>query len=123
MKVLDKAKELAEALKESAELKDVQAKEQIVMENKEARELIEELKTKQAEFYRVQMSGKEPSEAMVTALNKFQERMEKNSLVMDYLESQENIGKILEQVNTMISAALSGEKCSEECCSGCSGCH
>ena len=122
--ILEKAQELANALQESFELQNVRAKEKLVQADPAAKVLMDGLRATQMEYYNLQMEGGEPSEELVSKLKSLQEEMEDNSILMDYMEAQETLGKVLQQVNIMISQALSeGEGCSGTECSSCAGCN
>lgn len=121
--ILEKAQELATALQESFELQNVRAKEKLVQDDPAAKKLMDGLRATQMEYYNLQMDGGEPSEELVAKLKSLQEEMEENDLLMDYMEAQESLGKVLQQINVMISQALSGEGCSGTECSSCSGCN
>lgn len=124
MNVLEKAQELADALAGSPEIAELRGMEEKIKKNPEAEGLINEFRFKQMQYYNLQMEGKEATEEMMKEVQELQDRMEENQLVMDYMSAQERVGKILEQVNAMISRALQGDSCaSGECCSGCSGCN
>lgn len=122
MSVLEKAKELADALTVSPELNDMREKEKLVKADSEARKLMDKISARQMELYQLQTEGKEPSPELMEMLSGLQEEMERNNKVMDYLGAQEKMGKILQEVNKMISEALSGGSCEENDCSHCAGC-
>ncbi|MDD2498367.1 MAG: YlbF family regulator [Desulfitobacteriaceae bacterium] len=122
MSVLEKAKELADALTVSPELNDMREKEKLVKADSEASQLMDKISARQMELYQLQTEGKEPSPELMEMLRGLQEEMERNNKVMDYLGAQEKMGKILQEVNKMISEALSGGSCEENDCSHCAGC-
>ncbi|MGI6066573.1 MAG: YlbF family regulator [Bacillota bacterium] len=122
MSVLEKAKELSDALSGSPELNDMREKEKLVKADSEASQLMDKISARQVELYQLQMEGKEPSPELMEILRGLQEEMERNDKVMNYLEAQEKMGKILQEINKMISQALSGESCEGNDCSHCAGC-
>jgi len=122
MNILEKAAELAAALEGSDEVKQVRETEKIVQADKQAVELMNKFQAKQMEVYNIQMAGKDPSEEISQELNQLRDRIQKNNKLMDYIQAQEKLGKILEQVNVLISKALQGDSCGDNCCSGCAGC-
>ena len=119
--VLEKAAELAAAIEESDELKDFQEKQKLVQENKEADEILNS-------FFRMQLmslqeQGVEPDDDLLAQFNAVQDKMEQNKEVADYYQSQVALGQMLQQINGMISKAITGEEgCSDEDCAHCSGC-
>ncbi|MEG0875065.1 MAG: YlbF family regulator [Clostridiales bacterium] len=124
--VIEKAAELAAALEECAELQAVKAKEDAVKADPAAEALLSSYFEMQHQLYHIQESGGEPDAELIEQFNSAQEKMEKNMNIAEFYKAQEELGIILQQVNAMISKALTGEdpdECSEEDCAGCAGCH
>ena len=49
--------------------------------------------------------------------------MEQNMNVAKYYQSQAALGQLLQQINGLITKAITGEEgCSEESCASCAGC-
>lgn len=120
--VLEKAAELAAAIEECEELKAVKEKQAAVAKDKEAEEILSSFFTMQQEIAEVQAAGKEPGDELMAQFNDVQNKMESNLAVAEYYQSQAILGQLLQQVNGLITKAITGEECSEEDCAHCSGC-
>ena len=121
--VLEKAAELAAAIEESDELKDFQEKQKLVQENKEADEILNSFFRMQQQLMSLHEQGVEPDDDLLAQFNAVQDKMEQNKEVADYYQSQVALGQMLQQINGMISKAITGEEgCSDEDCAHCSGC-
>lgn len=123
MNVLTKALELAEALEASPELNKMRESEKAMHADKDAMALMRDFNVKQMEVYNLQVSGEEPSEKLMGELTAQRQKLEENSLILDYLTAQQEVGKILEYINNAVSQVLQGDSgCSPSDCAGCSGC-
>lgn len=116
MSILEKARELADALSNSPELADAREKEIIMNKDPEAVAIINEFQEKQRDLYMAQMQGQEPSEEQKANVEAIEQKMQENPKISAYIDAQEKFETILKSVNMIITKALSGE---EE--SGCGG--
>ncbi|MGI6684774.1 MAG: YlbF family regulator [Bacillota bacterium] len=124
MDILVKAQELADALERSPELYELRNTEKIMKSDSAAMSLMNDFQEKQMEVYNMQVSGVEPSDKLTKDLENLRQKLQENDVIMDYLRAQEKVGKILGQINNVISQVLQGDNaCSESGCAGCSGCN
>ena len=121
--VLEKAAELAAAIEESDELKQVKEMQQVIQEDKEAEEILNSFFQMQQQMYELQGKGIEPDDELNAQYNAIQDKMEQNMNVAKYYQSQAALGQLLQQINGLITKAITGEEgCSEESCASCAGC-
>lgn len=123
--IIEKATELADALAASEELRIVREKEATLRQDAEAMALIQSFSEIQNQVQQAQMQGERIGDDLIAKFNEAQNKMEANDIVADYNDSQDKLGMILQQVNNILSQALSnGEEpgCDESQCAGCSGC-
>ena len=121
--VLEKAAELAAAIEESDELKQVKEMQQVIQEDKEAEEILNSFFQMQQQMYELQGKGIEPDDELNAQYNAIQDKMEQNMNVAKYYQSQAALGQLLQQINGQITKAITGEEgCSEESCASCAGC-
>ncbi|MFZ5590332.1 MAG: YlbF family regulator [Bacillota bacterium] len=126
--ILQKARELGEEISRSTELQEMLAAQQAMLSNPEASALIEEFNRKQKYYMTIQRQGLELTDSQKQDIADLEERMLDNELVLSFFRAQQNFEKILEEINNIISQAISGQTtcgeggCSDECCSSCSGC-
>ncbi len=124
MSVLEKAAELAQAIEESEELLLVRQKEVTLRADKGAEPILSLYFELQQKLFEMQEQGKEPEIELVEQFNTVQDQMEKNPAIAEYYKAQEGLGVLLQQINSMISRALTGDEgCSDSNCASCSGCH
>lgn len=122
--VLEKAAELAAALENCEELKDIKAKQEALRGDAEAEEMLNAFFQMQQQLYSLQEQGKEPDPEITAQFNDIQDKMEKNVAVAQFYASQAALGQVLQQVNQIITQAITGEEesCSPSQCAHCSGC-
>ena len=121
--VLEKAAELAAAIEESDELKQVKEMQKVIQEDQEAEEILNSFFQMQQQMYELQTKGIEPDDELNAQYNAIQDKMEQNMNVAKYYQSQAALGQLLQQINGLITKAITGEEgCSEESCASCAGC-
>lgn len=122
--VLEKAVELAAALENCEELKEVKSKQEALRADAEAEEMLASFFQMQQQLYSLQEQGKDPDAELTAQFNDIQDKMEKNLAVAEFYQSQAALGQILQQINQIITQAITGEEegCSPDHCASCSGC-
>ena len=128
--VLDKAKDLAEAIVDSEELNNVRAAEAAMGNDKEALEIIRDFQEHQKIVFEKRKKGEQLTEVEEAKVKEIESRMEGNVNIKSYLEAQMKFENLLQGVNFIISQALSGGaqeggcSCgSSDCGPGCEGCN
>lgn len=132
--VLDKAKDLAEAIVASEELETMRTAEVAMGNDPDAIAIVQEFQNTQRAIYEKQAAGDELTEAEQTSVKAIEEKMEGNAHIKAYLDAQMKFENLLQGVNFIISQAISGgdgggcdcgsdcgSDCGPECGSGC-GC-
>jgi cell fate (sporulation/competence/biofilm development) regulator YlbF (YheA/YmcA/DUF963 family) len=119
--VLDKAKDLAEALVECPEILALRDAEIAMGKDPEAQEIIAEFQEKQHEFQEAMAGGQQLIPAQEAARDAIEEKMENNVLIREYFDAQQKLESLLQAVNMVVSRAISGDDVSE-CGPGCSSC-
>lgn len=121
--VLEKAAELAAALEDCEELKIVKEKQDALHSDRDAEEILASFFQMQQQLYTLQEQGAEPDDELMAQYKDVQDKMEQNLAVAEFYKSQEALGQILQQINKLISKAITGEEgCSEDSCASCAGC-
>jgi cell fate (sporulation/competence/biofilm development) regulator YlbF (YheA/YmcA/DUF963 family) len=122
MSILEKAKDLAEAIADSQEVSQVKEAEMKMYQNSEAVAILEEVAKKQEELRNLQMLGKEITQEQIEELYKLQEDAEAMEDVQNYVQAQNKLNQLMQTVNLIIEQAISGnDGCSGNCSSGCGG--
>ena len=124
MSILEKAHALGEEISMSKELNDMKEAEQELMQNLEAQSIIQEFNQKQKKFLSMQKQGQELTESQKEEVKDLEQRMMENPLIHKFFTAQQNFEKVLEEINNIISKAISGNNasCSDDCCTSCSSC-
>ncbi|MBF7083360.1 YlbF family regulator [Desulfallas sp. Bu1-1] len=124
MSILEKAYELGQEIAASRELADMKNAELLMLQNEEAKKIIEEFKEKQKIYMSIQRQGKELTSSQKEDVERIEKAMLDNPLIYNFFKAQQNFEKVLEEINNIISQAIAGQhaSCSDECCSSCSGC-
>jgi len=130
-KVMEKARELGEAIANSRELKEMHVAEVAMLQDSEAKKVLEEFQEKQRAFRAIQAAGKKLTETQKKEVSALEEKMLSNPLIYNYLQKQQNFEKILDELNKIIEEAIAnsynacGSSCAAENCNQCSknGCY
>lgn len=123
MSVIEKAKTLGEAIANSKELEELKNSEARMSVDPAASDIIKEFQAKQQELQQLQMQGQQMTDDHKKSVELIEGKMKSNESISSYMEAQQNFEKLLQEVNQIISASISGQDCSEgDCSSGCSSC-
>ncbi|MGM0500892.1 MAG: YlbF family regulator [Bacillota bacterium] len=109
MSIQEKAKELAESIKNSVEYKNLKEAKAKLDEDEEAAELLKKLQSKQQKVQMLRQNGQELNESIKNDLKSLHSEMEDNKIVSTFIKYQEDFNKIMEEVNKELSTAIQGE--------------
>ncbi len=124
MSIYDKAKELADEISQSPELRRVKETELRIMIDLKAREIIEEYQTIQAEAINSGLNYEDLPDDKKQKLDDLEKQMSENEVINEYLSASQELNQMLESINMLISSALNGNQdscgsCSSSDCSSC----
>ncbi|MFZ5644179.1 MAG: YlbF family regulator [Bacillota bacterium] len=128
MSILEKARELGEEIASSIEIQQMRDAEIAMMNNQEARNLVEEFNEKQRKYLDMKAQGVTLTDGQIKEVEELEKRVMDNPLILDFFRKQQNFERIIEQINEIISSAIAGGSsgcegdCSDDCCSSCSSC-
>ncbi len=117
--IMEKAHELANALKDSEELDSMRVQEAVMANDPEAQNILLEYQQIRQKIESKQASGEVTEEDNET-LAKAEQKMQENEVISKYLKAQQNFNATLQGVNFIITKALSGED-ANSCGPGCGG--
>lgn len=125
MSVIEQARLLGDEIANSPELAAMRDAQDVMLKDSRAQEIIQEFQDKQKAFQMIQSQGHQLTESQKKDAEEMERRMMEHPLIVDFFRAQQDFEGMLEQINNIISDAISGrqEGCSDECCSNCSGCH
>ncbi len=128
MEILDMARQLGEAIRDSEIMARVKAAEEAQQNDAEAQKLIGEYNlTRMQLAQRAQKEDitKEEMEKIQQELSAEFEKLTKNAVISEFLESRAALDAIVNQVNSILTHFITGEDpdgCTHNC-STCGGCH
>lgn len=125
MSIMEKAMELGQEIANSVELNEMKNAELAMLQNEEAKKIIEGFNQKQQYYMELQRQGQELTASQKEDVKQVEEAMLDNPLIYNFFKAQQNFERILEQINNIISQAIMGNSassCSDDCCTSCSGC-
>ena len=128
MEILDMARQLGEAIRDSEIMTRVKAAEEAQQKDAEAQKLIGEYNlTRMQLAQRAQKEDitKEEMEKIQQELSAAFETLTQNAIISEFLESRAALDAIVNQVNSILTHFITGED-PEACthnCSTCGGCH
>jgi len=130
LSILDKARELADAIAGSPELAKMRETEIAMGQDPAAQQIITEFQQKQQEYYEIQMQGKELNDIQKQVIAAIEDKMSANPAIGSYLAAQEKFEELLKSINFIITRAISGEsacscgsECGPECGPNCGPCN
>ncbi len=101
--VTQKATDLAEAIKQSEELKALREAEQKLSADEEAMKLLNEVQTLQQGMQKAQTP--EAMKQLEVTFNKFAA----NEIAKEFLEANQNFSKMIEDINKLLQSAISAQ--------------
>ena len=123
--IFDQALELGRRISECQEFKEVQEKENAMLQDSAAQELLKEFQQMQQVNQQKQMQGQQITPEDIKAFEAMELRMMENPLIREFSESQNKFQNLLNTVNQTINKAMlanraphGGESCSTKGC-GC----
>jgi len=104
--VMNHAEELADAIVESKEFQDLKEKESSMVEDNEAKEMLDELNAKYQQVQMMQQNGKQITQEQQQELAAMEQKMQKNDLISDFNEAQKHFNQLMNSVNQVITDKL-----------------
>lgn len=106
MNPYDHAYELARALKQSAEYRDLQKARERMEADSKNKEMLVELRRGQWEVEAERAMGKEVDEAKVKRLQQLAELVELNPTLKDYLQAEYRFARMMTDIQKILAEAL-----------------
>ncbi|MBJ6362054.1 YlbF family regulator [Paenibacillus sp. GCM10012307] len=106
MNVYDKAYELAKALGQSPEVQDLKAARQAVESQSDAKQLLDDFRSRQEGFQQKIMAGEEPSEGDMNTMNQLYEVISLNPHIHRLFEAERRFAAVFDDVNKIMTDAL-----------------
>ena len=125
MTIIEKAHELGEMIKKSAEMEALTVAEKAQQADDEAQQLIADFNIKRLNLAREIQSGKLTEEEAIKKNNEaFDEMVKKSESIKNYVDAKKKFDDLVNGVNNVINVYIMGEQqgCTHDC-STCGGCH
>lgn len=104
--VYDKAYELAKAMRESQEAKELKEARNRVNADSDAKRMLDDFRSRQRELQQKMMGGEEPQAEDMEKLNKLYEVLSLNPLIHKLFEAERRFTVIFDDVNRIMSEAI-----------------
>ncbi|SFL13570.1 YlbF family regulator [Halanaerobium salsuginis] len=107
--VMDQAEQLAGAIVDSQEFKDLKAKEEVMVNDEEAKSMLDNLNAKYQQVQMMQQNGKEISDEKKQELQMLEQQMKENDKISEFYEAQNHFNQLMNSVNQVITNKLQGQ--------------
>lgn len=124
MDILDRAREFGHMIAETAEMVRFKDSEAALESDTHATGLMEEYKQLQIELVKATREKKpvEELDPIKEKLLEKQRELNEYGKTSEYLEAKSAFDRLMENINNVITFAITGEDCSPAKCSSCKGC-
>ena len=125
MTILEKAHELGEMIRESAEMAALKEAEEAQAADETAQTLLQEFNLKRMNLARDMQAGKiEQKEAVKLNNEAFDAMVEKSAVIKNYIEAKKAFDMKVNEINCILNFYITGQEpgCTHDC-STCGGCH
>lgn len=112
MSIMEKARELGEAIVDSQEYRNLRNTETEMYQNEEAKAILDDFSVHQKRIQMAQANGKPISENQQKELQNLQNKMQGNEKVMEFMQAQQQFNQVMETINQTISSVMSGDQSS-----------
>jgi cell fate (sporulation/competence/biofilm development) regulator YlbF (YheA/YmcA/DUF963 family) len=106
MNVYDKAHELARALRESNELKELQLLNNQIQADADSKRMLDGFRHKQAELQQKMMSGEMPAPEEMQQMEKLYEVINMNPALRGIFDAERRLSVVMEDIHRIISEPL-----------------
>ncbi|MCR8634627.1 MULTISPECIES: YlbF family regulator [Paenibacillus] len=106
MNMYDKAYELARALRESSELKEIKEINELIKGDADSKRMLDDFRQRQTELQQKMMSGEMPSQEEMQKMEKLYEVINLNPSLRRLFDAERRLGVIMEDVQRIISEPL-----------------
>jgi cell fate (sporulation/competence/biofilm development) regulator YlbF (YheA/YmcA/DUF963 family) len=106
MNIYDKAYELARALRESSEIKELKQLNEQIKEDADSKRMLDDFRQRQMELQQKMMSGEMPSQEEMGKMEKLYEVINLNPSLRGIFEAERRLSVIMEDVQRIISEPL-----------------
>jgi cell fate (sporulation/competence/biofilm development) regulator YlbF (YheA/YmcA/DUF963 family) len=104
--VINHAEELADAIVESSEFQELKEKEAVMVEDEEAKSMLDDLNAKYQQAQMMQQNGQQLSDEQRQELSTMEQKMKQNDKIAEFYEAQDHFNQLMNSVNQVITNKL-----------------
>jgi len=104
--VISYAEELADAIVESSEFKELKEKEEVMVQDEEAKAMLDDLNAKYQQAQMLQQNGQQLSDEQRQELSVMEQKMKQNDKIAEFYEAQNHFNQLMNSVNQVITDKL-----------------
>ena len=104
--VINYAEELADAIVESSEFQELKDKEAVMVEDEEAKSMLDDLNAKYQQAQMMQQNGQQLSDEQRQELSTMEQKMKQNDKIAEFYEAQDHFNQLMNSVNQVITNKL-----------------
>ena len=108
--VMEYAEDLAEAIVDSQEFQELKEKEETMVEDEDAKTMLDELNAKYQQAQMMQKNGQQMSDEQKQELQVMEQKMKKNDKISEFYEAQNHFNQLMNSVNQVITQKLQGKE-------------
>ena len=108
--VMEYAEDLANAIVESQEFQELKDKEEVMVEDEDAKSMLDDLNAKYQQVQMMQQNGQEVSDDQKQELQMMEQKMKQNDKISEFYEAQNHFNQLMNSVNQVITDKLQGEE-------------
>ena len=108
--VMEYAEDLANAIVESQEFQELKDKEEVMVEDEDAKSMLDDLNAKYQQVQMMQQNGQEVSDEQKQELQMMEQKMKQNDKISEFYEAQNHFNQLMNSVNQVITDKLQGEE-------------
>ena len=108
--VMEYAEELADAIVDSQEFQELKEKEEVMVEDQDAKSMLDNLNAKYQQVQMMQQNGKEIGDEQKQELQMMEQKMKQNDKISEFYEAQNHFNQLMNSVNQVITDKLQGNE-------------
>src|SRR6056297_1324166 len=104
--VMEYAEDLANAIVESSEFQELKDKEAVMVEDEDAKSMLDDLNAKYQQAQMMQQNGQQLSDEQKQELSMMEQKMKQNDKIAEFYEAQNHFNQLMNSVNQVITNKL-----------------
>lgn len=110
MVLIEKAKDLGRAIRDSSQFQELKKKEDNLSKDPAAQEIIRNVQDAQQQIETAQKMGVQPEQEQVTKFESLRKEMHENDTLKDMVVAQQDLNQLMNEVNKAITEGIEEDK-------------